>query len=157
LLDYLKMEPPKTHPAAPETSEISEFPRVPPARKQFLIKHIELASFLLFNPGRRVHSMTLKIHRLVEDEQVVFALTGRIQAEQVPELLALLKSESPAYAIALDLDQVKLVDREAVLFLALGEAHGVELRNCSAFIREWIHQERNTTPVGSQNPTGSED
>jgi hypothetical protein len=100
--------------------------------------------------------MTLKIQRLIEDEQIVFALTGRIQAEQIPELLALLGSESPAYGIALDLEQVKLVDRDAVLFLARGEAHGVELRNCSAFVREWINQERNTKHTGSQNPMGSE-
>ncbi len=100
--------------------------------------------------------MTLRIQRLVEDEQVVFELTGRIQAEQIPELLALLGSESPADGIALDLEQVKLVDRDAVLFLANGEAHGVELRNCSAFVRQWIDQERNARQTGSQNPLGSE-
>jgi hypothetical protein len=93
----------------------------------------------------------------MEDEQVVFALTGRIQAEQVPEILALLRSESPANGIALDLEQVRLVDRDAVLFLALTEARGLELRNCSAFVREWINQERTTSHIGSQSPRGSED
>lgn len=100
--------------------------------------------------------MTLKIQRLVEHERVVFTLTGRIQAVQVPELLALLRSESPAGRIALDLEQVKLVDRDAVLFLALSEAFGAELRNCSAYIRKWIDQEMNTPQSGSEGSAGLE-
>jgi anti-anti-sigma regulatory factor len=86
--------------------------------------------------------MTLRIQRSVERERVVFTLTGRIQAAQVPELLALLRSESSPHRIVLDLEQVKLVDRDAVLFLALSEALGAELINCSAYIRKWIDQER---------------
>jgi hypothetical protein len=43
----------------------------------------------------------------------------------------------------LDLQEVKLVDQDAVRFLAKSEAEGASLRNCSAFIREWILQERN--------------
>ena len=72
---------------------------------------------------------------------VVFTLTGRIQAEQVPELEVLLKSSDGD--IVLDLRDVRLVDRDAVRFLALQEAKGITLRNCSAYIREWISQERN--------------
>ena len=100
--------------------------------------------------------MTLRIQKLLDEKQVVFSLTGRIQAELVPELLVLLRSESPAPEIVFDLEQVKLVDREAVLFLALSEARGVKLRNCSAFIRKWIKQERNTSQTGSEDKTGSE-
>lgn len=87
--------------------------------------------------------MTLRIQRSVEHEVVVFTLTGRIQAEQVPELLTLLDSESPRQQIVLDLKNVKLIDRGAVRFLAQCEAEGAELRNCSGFIREWITQEMN--------------
>jgi hypothetical protein len=86
--------------------------------------------------------MTLRIQRSVESDLVVFKLTGRIQAADVPELLTLLKSDSSWHGIVLDLEQVKLVDRDAVLFLALSEATGAKLRNCSAYIREWITQER---------------
>jgi hypothetical protein len=53
----------------------------------------------------------------------------------------------------LDLEQVKLVDRDAVLFLALSGALGAELRNCSAFIRKWIDQERNARESGSEGST----
>jgi hypothetical protein len=86
--------------------------------------------------------MTLKIQRSVERRSVVFILTGRIQLDQVPDLEALLKSESPDLNIVLDLRHVKLVDRDVVQFLAVREAAGVELRNCSAYIRAWVTQEK---------------
>lgn len=97
--------------------------------------------------------MTLRIQKSIEHERVIVALTGRIQAVQVSELLALLRSESPR--IVLDLEQVKLVDRDAVLFLAMSEALGAELRNCSPYIRKWIDQERNARRNGSEDPTRS--
>ena len=57
--------------------------------------------------------------------------------------------------IILDLEQVRLVDRDAVLFLALSETTGVKLRNCSAFIREWITQEKSAMDRNkSEDPTG---
>lgn len=99
--------------------------------------------------------MTLRIQRSIEGELVIFSLTGRIQAEQVPELLALVRSELPAHEMLLNLEQVKLVDREAVLFLALCEAHGAVLRNCPGYIREWINQERNARRNGSEPATES--
>jgi anti-anti-sigma regulatory factor len=86
--------------------------------------------------------MTLRIDISDERDRVVFTLTGRIQAEQVSELQALVKSDLPDHKLVLDLKEVKLVDRDAVRFLAEIEAQGARLRNCSAFVREWISQER---------------
>jgi len=86
--------------------------------------------------------MTLRIQRLDERDLVVFTLAGRIRADRIPELQTLLNSELPDHKLVLDLREVKLVDRDAVRFLAQSEAEGVKLRNCSAFIREWISQER---------------
>lgn len=60
----------------------------------------------------------------------------------MPALRDLLKSEAPGHNLVLDLKDVKLVDRDAVRFLAEIEAEGAKLRNCSAFIQEWILQER---------------
>jgi len=87
--------------------------------------------------------MTLRIQRSTEQEQVVFLLTGRLRGDQVPGLRALLRSELQDHNLVLDLKEVKLVDRDAVRFLVQSEAEGASLRNCSAFIREWILQERN--------------
>jgi anti-anti-sigma regulatory factor len=86
--------------------------------------------------------MTLKIQRSDERNLVVFTLAGRIRADRIPELRALLNSKLPDHKLVLDLREVKLVDRDAVRFLAQSEAEGATLRNCSAFIREWISQER---------------
>jgi anti-anti-sigma regulatory factor len=101
--------------------------------------------------------MTLRIDIADENERIVFTLTGRIQAEQVSELQTLVRSEVPRHNLILDLTEVKLVDRDAVRFLAQIEAQGARLRNCSAFVREWISRERNEEkraelPHSSQNP-----
>jgi hypothetical protein len=86
--------------------------------------------------------MTLRIDISDERDRVVFRLTGRIQAEQVAELQALVKSDFPDRRLVLDLKEVKLVDRDAVRFLGKIEAQGARLRNCSAYVREWIWRER---------------
>jgi anti-anti-sigma regulatory factor len=87
--------------------------------------------------------MTLRIQRSNERGSAVFRLTGRIQAGQIPDVKALLGSEFTDHRITLDLKDVRLVDRDAVRFLAQIEEQGARLRNCSAFIREWISQEQN--------------
>jgi hypothetical protein len=86
--------------------------------------------------------VTLRIDISDERDRVVFTLTGRIQAEQVSELQTLMKLDLPDHIRVLDLKEVKLVDRDAVRFLAEIEAQGARLRNCSAFVREWISRER---------------
>ena len=86
--------------------------------------------------------MTLRIDISDELHQIVFTLTGRIQAEQVEGLQALVESDGADHDLVLDLKEVKLVDREAVRFLAEMESQGARLRNCSAFVREWISRER---------------
>ena len=99
--------------------------------------------------------MTLRIHGSAEDDPPVFKLMGRIQAADVPELIALFGSDSSCKAIVLDLEHVKLVDRDAVRFLARCEATGAELRSCSAYIREWITQEqRSSNRDKAEAPTG---
>jgi anti-anti-sigma regulatory factor len=101
--------------------------------------------------------MTLRIDISDERDRVVFTLSGRIQAEQVAELQALVKSDLPDHRLVLDLKEVKLVDRDAVRFLAEIEAQGTRLRNCSAFVREWICRERSgmrNTEVKQGSGTG---
>ena len=82
----------------------------------------------------------LKIQSLEDRGCVVFALSGRIEGEDLSHLESLLKAE--AKNNALDLKEVSLVSREAVRFLALCEEHGMALKNCPPYIREWIARER---------------
>jgi hypothetical protein len=83
----------------------------------------------------------LKITRAANGE-VVFTLSGRIAAENIPELKTLFESEAQGRPVILDLENVTLVDRDAVKFLASCEADSIRLKNCPAYIREWIARER---------------
>jgi len=82
----------------------------------------------------------LKIQRSGHGK-VVFTLSGRIEADDVAELQRLLDLEVADHLLALDLQDVTLLDRDAVKFLARREADGIQLENCPAYIREWIERE----------------
>jgi anti-anti-sigma regulatory factor len=66
--------------------------------------------------------MILKIQKSARGEVVVFTLSGRIKAEDVAELQRLFEVEGQDHRIVLDLKEVKLLDRDAVKFLARCEA-----------------------------------
>jgi hypothetical protein len=83
----------------------------------------------------------LKIQRSSNGE-VVFGLTGRIEIEDIGELQRLFTLEEVGFPLTLDLENVTLVDREAVSFLAKCEADGVKLENCPAYIRVWIDRDK---------------
>jgi anti-anti-sigma regulatory factor len=83
----------------------------------------------------------LKIQRAANG-QVVFTVSGRMDAENVGELKALFASEGKGRGIVLDLKDLTLVDRDAVRFLEHCEADSIKLKNCPAYIREWIMRER---------------
>jgi hypothetical protein len=85
----------------------------------------------------------LKITRTVNGE-VVIKLSGRMDAEDLTELETLITSEAEGHRIVLDLGDLTLVDQEAVSFLKRCEAGNITLKNCPAYIREWITRERNT-------------
>ena len=78
----------------------------------------------------------LKITRVTNGE-VVFKLSGRMDAENVSELEELFSSEA-AGRIVLDLEDLTLVDQDVVSFLRHCEAGSIQLKNCPAYIREWI-------------------
>jgi anti-anti-sigma regulatory factor len=82
----------------------------------------------------------LKIRRKANDD-VVLTLIGRLGADNVSELSALLAAEPAGRAVVLDLKDVVLVDRDIVRFLRAREHDGIVLRNCPLYIREWIARE----------------
>jgi len=73
---------------------------------------------------------------------VIFTVSGRMDAENLAELETLLSSEANGRRIALDLKDLTLVDQDAVRFLGRCEADNIQLKNCPAYIREWITRER---------------
>jgi anti-anti-sigma regulatory factor len=71
---------------------------------------------------------------------VVLRVSGRIDAEHVSELRNCMSRYGRN--VVLDLDEVRLVDVAVVRFLVRCEADGMELQNCSRYIREWMDRER---------------
>jgi anti-anti-sigma regulatory factor len=74
--------------------------------------------------------------------QVVFALSGELDGEEIAELEALIRSEVKGRPIVLNLKDLTLVGRDAISFLGRCEADGIGLQNCAAYVREWITRER---------------
>jgi anti-anti-sigma regulatory factor len=84
--------------------------------------------------------VTFKIEKHQDRHGTTIRLIGRIRAEHLPELEKQIKeSESK---IVLDMEELDLVDVEAVRFLGTCERQGATLLNCSAYIRDWIGKER---------------
>lgn len=76
------------------------------------------------------------------DGGVVLTLIGRISDENLPELQSLIAAEQDISQILLDLKDVTLVDREVVHFFGQCETDKITLKNCPAYIRDWIDADR---------------
>jgi predicted metal-binding protein len=83
--------------------------------------------------------MTLRIERSVRQGFTVFTLSGRMETEQVAELKELFDTDYQS--IILDLQEMRLADRDAVKFLSSCEREGMKLENCPAYVREWMERE----------------
>ena len=96
--------------------------------------------------------MACRIDRLlIEKDLVVLRISGRITGDDMDVLRAAIDQERGA--VAIDLEEVGLVDRGAVTLLALSEAKGIALRNCPPYIREWVDRERAQAPDSSESGT----
>jgi hypothetical protein len=84
--------------------------------------------------------MVLRIERVSHGQVITIRLSGRLQSEHVEYLQT--EIAAAGTRVILDLDEVKLVDREVVLFLSACEAKGIEINPCPRYIREWIARER---------------
>jgi anti-anti-sigma regulatory factor len=79
----------------------------------------------------------LKIQRTANGD-VVFTVSGRLEADNVRELSALLAAEQRGRPRVLDLKDLVAVDGDAVRFLRMCEADSIVLRNCPPYIRAWM-------------------
>jgi len=84
--------------------------------------------------------VTLKIEKIVRKCRTTVRLIGRVQAEDLEEVAKQLATSGPG--VVLELDEVTLVDVDAVRFLNKCAAEGVRLINCSPYIREWMSREQ---------------
>ena len=84
--------------------------------------------------------MTFKIETYRDEDGTTIRLIGRMQAEHLSDLEKQIRKSEPR--IVLDLEELDLVDVEAVRFQGICETQGVTLLNCSPYIRNWIGKER---------------
>jgi hypothetical protein len=83
--------------------------------------------------------MTCRIDQVRIERGFVLRVSGRIAGDDLEILRAALQGSR---VVAIDLAEIELVDRDAVMFLAAAEWSGIELTHCPAFMREWITRER---------------
>ena len=83
--------------------------------------------------------MTCRIDRRWTEQGLLLYISGQLAAEDLEVVRTAL---DPRRVVAIELAEVELANREAVKLLAQAEAEGIELRNCPAYIREWITNER---------------
>ena len=93
--------------------------------------------------------MTYRIHRVIREDAIVFALSGVLDAAHAMQLQALLATQE-SERVVLDLKDVTRVDRAAVRFLARVKAAGAEISNCPEYVRSWIAGENGDTQELSQ-------
>jgi hypothetical protein len=85
----------------------------------------------------------LKIGRTANGE-VAFTVSGRMDSEGIAELERVFRSEANGRHMILDLKDLTLANQDAINFLERCEAGGITLKNCPAYIREWIMSQRPT-------------
>ena len=85
--------------------------------------------------------MTLKIEQIFGEGKTRIRLSGQLRSEHLGQL----KTEIARHRsrVALDLEEVELVDLDGVRFLNECESAGISILRCSPYIREWMVQERN--------------
>lgn len=85
----------------------------------------------------------LKIRRTANGE-VVFTVSGRMDSESTGELERLFRLEANGCRMVLDLKDITLANQDAVNFLERCEDSNITLKNCPAYIREWIISQKST-------------
>jgi ABC-type transporter Mla MlaB component len=83
----------------------------------------------------------LKITRVTDTGTTTLTVSGRIQAEHLPDLRRSVEVERTR-DVVLDLSEVSLVDGEVVRFLLHCEIQGIQLAHCPAYVREWMVREK---------------
>ena len=84
--------------------------------------------------------MTLKIKRISEEHGTRICLSGELRCPHLVDVRA--EIEEAVQPATLDLDEVDIVDIDGVCLLNECQAQGIQVVNCSPYIREWMLQEK---------------
>ena len=83
--------------------------------------------------------MVLKIERIRDSHKVRLRLSGELRSHHLDQVKAEISRGEPT---VLDLEEVDLVDIEAIRFLNAREDEGISVLQCSPYIQEWMSRER---------------
>jgi STAS domain-containing protein len=86
--------------------------------------------------------MPFRIETAARGRFTIFILSGRIDASGITELRRLCEGETDLRDIVFDLKGVSVIDREVMRLFVRCEANGVQLENCTPYIREWMEREK---------------
>jgi hypothetical protein len=84
--------------------------------------------------------VVVKIETVGRPDDTTIRLVGRLSMEHLPLLIA--QIDAAQDLIVLEMGEVTLVDIDVVRFLIDCQTRGIQLRRCSAYIREWIAREQ---------------
>src|ERR1700691_5949831 len=83
----------------------------------------------------------LKIERISGKRGTRIRLSGQLRSENLSQVKS--EVERAGQPVALDLEEVDLVDVDGVRFLNECETAGIPVLQCSPYVREWMQRERN--------------
>jgi hypothetical protein len=86
--------------------------------------------------------MAFRIETAARGRCTVFILSGRIEKQAIAELRRLFECQTDYRDIILDLKDVSVIDRDAMLFFVQCETDAVTLESCTPYIREWMNREK---------------
>lgn len=84
--------------------------------------------------------MTLKIKRICEKLGTRICLSGELRCSHLFDVCA--EIEQLGQPATLDIEEVDIIDIDGVRLLNEFKAQGIQIVNCSPYIREWMLQEQ---------------
>jgi hypothetical protein len=87
---------------------------------------------------------TLKIERI----KARIRLSGELRSAELDQVKAEIKRDKSK--VALDLEEISLIDLDGVRFLNACEAHGIEIMHSPPYIKDWMDQERDRQRAGAK-------
>jgi hypothetical protein len=84
--------------------------------------------------------MTLKLKRICEKHGTRLCMSGELRCAHVVDLRT--EIEQVRQLATLDLGEVDVIDIEGIRLLNECQVRGIEVVNCSPYIREWMLQEK---------------
>ena len=85
--------------------------------------------------------MTFRIHKTIDKRTVTLSLSGQLDDEGIAELRRLFDRYTDGHQLVLDLNDVRLVESDAIRALTVFERDGIRLINSPMYVSDWMSGE----------------